>query len=302
MGWGDPVGIATIVAASAPLSGAIGHDGRMSDPGAYGEAFADVYDQWYHDVTDAEATARFVAERCRSGLVVEVGVGTGRLAGPLVEQGLRVVGVDASVSMLDRCRARGLGPRLQLVRADMAAMPLAATDRARGRAPVGVVLVAFNTLFNLTTEGGQRAVFDQAASLLDPEGVLITETLDAEAFDHQAGTSLGIREIDDRGLTVVATEVDPVVQTIVGRHVAISGSGVRVRPWTLRWSTADQLDGYATAAGLELVERYPSWAGPGAVDGPTTGVHVSVYRPDPGTGPEPGPPLGPTPAPDRFES
>lgn len=253
----------------------------MNDPGAYGEAFADVYDQWYHDVTDAEATARFVAERCRTGLVVEVGVGTGRLAGPLLEQGLTVIGIDASISMLARCRARDLGPRLHLVRADMAAMPLAPLDRAE--APVGAVLIAFNTLFNLATEQGQRAVFGQAARLLSPDGALITETLDAEAFDRQPGTSLGVRDRGDDGLTVVATDVDPVSQTIVGRHVAITGSGVEVRPWTLRWSTVDQLDDYAAGAGLGLVERHPAWTGPGTgqeeVGGVATGVHISVYRP-----------------------
>ncbi|MCP3989790.1 MAG: class I SAM-dependent methyltransferase, partial [Actinomycetia bacterium] len=85
---------------SAPLA----HDDQMNDPGAYGEAFADVYDEWYQDVTDAQETARFVAERCPTGLVVEIGVGTGRLATPLLDRGLTVIGVDASVSMLSQCR------------------------------------------------------------------------------------------------------------------------------------------------------------------------------------------------------
>ncbi len=74
---------------------------------------------------------------------------------------------------------------------------------------------------------------------------------------------------------MVATEVDPEAQTIVGRHVAIGDTGIEVRPWTLRWSTVEQLDGYATAAGLVLSERYPDWTGQSTS---STGVHISVYR------------------------
>ncbi len=248
----------------------------MSNPGAYGEAFADVYDHWYQDVTDAEATARFVAQRCPSRLVVEIGVGTGRLAATLLDQGLTVIGVDASTSMLARCQARGFGPRLHLVLADMAAMPIADSDHTGGGASVGAVLIAFNTLFNLPSESGQRAVFQQAAHMLDAGGALITETLDADTLDRQAGMSVGVRNRDDEALTVVATEVDPEAQTIVGRHVAISNTGIDIRPWTLRWSTVDQLDDYADAAGLVLTERYPDWTG--RPTSSSSGVYISVYQ------------------------
>ena len=48
----------------------------------YGEGFADVYDEWYADVTDVRATVtRMVELAGPGGRVLELGVGTGRLAG-----------------------------------------------------------------------------------------------------------------------------------------------------------------------------------------------------------------------------
>jgi ubiquinone/menaquinone biosynthesis C-methylase UbiE len=280
------------------------------DAAAYGDAFADVYDRWYHDVTDAEGTARFVADRCPPGLpVVELGVGTGRLVGPLLTYGLTVIGVDASAPMLAQCHRRRFGPGLHLVRADMAHLPL--------RGPVGVVLIAFNTLFNLPTARGQQSVFDRAAHVLAPDGALIVETLDPGAFDRRAGTSIGVREPTAAGVTVVATDVDPAAQTITGHHVEISHRGVHVRPWHLRWAGTRELDRFGTAAGLTLTERHAGWSAGGSPTGDSAaggqerpagtrspghdapestatvgergtestggGVHISVYQP-PGAG------------------
>ena len=69
----------------------------------YGDAFADVYDDWYHDVSDAMATVDLIADLARDNAdlpVLELGVGTGRIAVPLASRGVRVVGVDASPAML----------------------------------------------------------------------------------------------------------------------------------------------------------------------------------------------------------
>ena len=74
---------------------------------SYGEAFADVYDDWYGEISDPATTASFVVGLAgRDGVVLELGVGTGRLAMPIVASVGRFVGVDTSSRMLDRWRAR----------------------------------------------------------------------------------------------------------------------------------------------------------------------------------------------------
>ena len=236
-------------------------------PDAYGESFADVYDNWYEGVTDAEATAGFVAARCGSGPVLELGVGTGRLARPLGELGLPVIGVDASASMLRRCARRCSQLPVRSIQADMAALPL------RGR--FAAVLIGFNTLFNLPTAAAQQQLFAELAPLLAEQGVVVVEAQDGRMLATGPRRSIGVRSRTAEGVVVVGTALDPVAQTIAGQHVELSASGIRFRPWFLRWATPEQMDGFATAAGMALTERHADWHLT-----PYTGsrdAHVSVY-------------------------
>lgn len=242
----------------------------MERPDAYGESFADVYDEWYGDVTDAEATARFVAARHRGGPVLELGVGTGRLARPLQAAGCWVVGLDASAAMLAGCVDPAKGSPVPAVRADLALPPF--------RPAFGAVLLAFNTLFNLPSEDRQRALFAQVALLLRGDGVLVVETTNAEVLTDGPTRSLAVSRFHHDGVTVVATALDPDAQTITGQHLDLRDGGVHARPWLLRWSTVSQLDSFATEAGLRLTERYASWDG--ATFSAASSAAVSVYRVD----------------------
>lgn len=232
---------------------------------AYGRSFSDVYDRWYEGVSDAQATARFMAKRCENGLVLELGVGSGRLAVPLVEHGLAVIGLDGSAPMLELC------PRpapLSLVRADMRALPFSGV--------VGGALIAFNTLFNLSSEAQQFDLLAELGTLLGPEGVIVIEALDLSALPAGPEHSIGVRQFDRDGLVVTATQLDQDQQTLTGQHLQIDHSGVSVRPWRLRWLTPDQLDVLADRAGLVLSERYRSWIEEPFSRGSET--HISVYR------------------------
>lgn len=77
-------------------------------------------------------------------------------------------------------------------------------------------------------------------------------------------------------VTAVATIVDGAQQTISGCHVAVDDDGVALFPWTVRWSTPDQIDGYAERAGLVRTERHGDWHG--GRFSPAGGIHISVYR------------------------
>ena len=68
----------------------------------YGDAFADVYDDWYQQVTDVEGTADLISDLSGGLEVLELGVGTGRLALPIARKGVPVSGVAASPAMLNR--------------------------------------------------------------------------------------------------------------------------------------------------------------------------------------------------------
>ena len=151
-----------------------GHDGYGAD--TYGESFADVYDDWYADVSDVDATVATIARLAGDGPVLELGVGTGRLAIPLAAAGVRVVGVDASPSMLRLLADKPGADAVTVVLADMAHLaegPGAEEIAAAG--PYTVAFAAFNTFFNLATPDDQRRCLEGVFDLLVPGGVLVIE-------------------------------------------------------------------------------------------------------------------------------
>jgi hypothetical protein len=144
------------------------------------------------------------------------------------------------------------------------------------RGPLGGVLIAFNTLFNLATEAEQRLLLDQIGGLLGDDGALVVEALDLSALVDGPANSIGVRTADERALVVTATQLDRRAQTLSGQHLEIGDNGVAIRPWRLRWLTPTQLDEAAVEAGLVLSERFGGWS-----EEPFTehcDTHISVYR------------------------
>ena len=69
------------------------------------DAIAELYDPWSASVV--EDVAFYLSEARRSGgPVVELGVGTGRIAVPIAADGTKVIGIDSSRAMLDICARR----------------------------------------------------------------------------------------------------------------------------------------------------------------------------------------------------
>ena len=112
---------------------------RSYDPATYGEGMADVYDDWYGEVGDVEAAVACLAALAGGGPVLELGVGTGRLAVPLATTGLEVHGIDSSPSMVARLRTKLGGEHIAVTIGDMAG--------AEPPGPFSLVFAAINTFF-----------------------------------------------------------------------------------------------------------------------------------------------------------
>lgn len=242
----------------------------------YGDRFADVYDDWYEDVSDVAATVARVdalVARAGGGPVLELGAGSGRLAVPLATRGLDVWALDASSAMLDRLAAKPGGDRVATVQGDMADLDLGPGAPER----FAVVLCAFNTLFNLTDTGAQRRCLTRAAQVLDPAGRLLVEAFvpPPGGEDEAAVGAVEPRHIGLDEVVLTVSRLDPATRTVTGQHVQITERGVRLRPWVLHYAAPDELDALAAAAGLSLVERHAGWrAEPFTASSP---VHVSAY-------------------------
>ena len=242
---------------------------------SYGEAFADVYDDWYATVTDVDATVALVSRLAGpAGHVLELGVGTGRLAIPIAGAGLTVTGIDASAAMLDRLAAVDADRSITVVHGDMV------DDLPDG--PFDVVLAAYNTLFNLVDDGAQQRCFRTVAARLAPGGSFVVETFVPDAAtDHpsSAGSSVEVRSMGVDHVVLSVSRHAPAEQRAEGQFVTLTeAGGVRLRPWMVRWSTPDELDAMAAASGLTLAERWADMSmTPFTDDSPH---HVSVYRPN----------------------
>jgi SAM-dependent methyltransferase len=132
------------------------------------DAIAELYDPWSRSVT--EDVDFYVAEaRKAGGPVVELGVGTGRIAVPTAERGVRVVGVDSSAGMLEVCRRRaeeaGVAELLDLRLGDLRRPPV--EERVR------LVTAPFRSLLHLRTDEERLVALRAALKLLEPGGRLV---------------------------------------------------------------------------------------------------------------------------------
>src|SRR5215468_7486221 len=102
-------------------------------------------------VKTSERAVEFLAAAAGRGPILELGVGTGRLALPLVQRGFVVHGIDASPAMVARLRAKPGGDRVTITMGDFADLAVA------GR--FSLIFVAFNTFFGLLTQEAQIRCF-----------------------------------------------------------------------------------------------------------------------------------------------
>lgn len=252
------------------------HDDRFGMAGyradTYGEAFADVYDDWYGDLGDDD----FVSMMCASlpgtpVRVLELGVGTGRLvdawrrARPGVADD--IVGVDSSVSMLDIARVR-LGDTTTLVQGDF--------SRTLPDGPFDVVFAGYNTLFNLPDDGAVSGCLGRVARVLAPGGMLFLDLVTPPA--STGGDNVSVRSMTTSDVVLSISRHDASAQRIEGQFVQFRhGEQVRLRPWSVRYLFPAQLDALAGAAGLSLSRRIGDGHGaPFDPDGPR---HISCYVP-----------------------
>lgn len=234
---------------------------------SFGEATAEGYDAGTAGM-DTDAAVDFLAAAAGDGPALELAIGTGRVALPLAERGVRVDGIDLSTAMVGKLRAKPGGNRLDVTIGDFADVDVPGTYR--------LAYVVFNTLFNLLTQDDQVRCFQNVAAHLTEDGCFVVEafvpTYLTRLRDDQYVDAEQIR-VD--AVTLDVGRHDPVNQTLEETHVVLSGRGVQLFPIVCRYAWPAELDLMARLAGLRLRERWGGWRGE-----PFTAAsrsHVSVY-------------------------
>jgi SAM-dependent methyltransferase len=231
----------------------------------YGDRIAEVYDRW-HGGQDP-LTVSTLLELARGGPVLELGIGTGRVALPLQEKGVRVSGLDASEAMIAKLRSKPGGASLPVTIGDFADVNI--------EGKFSLVCVLFNTFFALLTQSDQVRCFANVARHLEPEGVFLIEAFvpDLARFRGRQDVRAIRVEQDDVALDVAL--VDPAQQLITCQHVVLTPDGIRFYPVRMRYAWPSELDLMARLAGLRLTNRWGGWDR-SAFTGESTS-HVSVY-------------------------
>lgn len=242
----------------------------QSDEKIYGDRWAPYYDDIYNGAE--EATVEFLAGLAGSPpRALELAIGTGRIALPLVRKGIEVVGIDISEDMVDRMRAKPGGEAIEVVIGDFGDVGI------EGHFPL--VYLAFNTLFVLLTQERQVECFANVAEHLEPGGRFVLDAFVPDMFRWDSdNTRMGVSSIssvDEHAYEMsVHHPVEQRTETHVVRRLA-SGESV-VLPVSVRYVWPSEMDLMARLAGLELENRW-DWYDRRSFD-ENSGQHVSVYR------------------------
>ena len=180
-------------------------------------------------------------EPLAGGGVLELAIGTGRIAVPLAERGVRVAGIDLSPDMVAELRKK------------TDAIPVAIGDYATTRVdgPFSLVYIVFNSISNQTTQEGQVATFANAAAHLEPGGCFIVEV------GTKNRQRLTVFDLSDTHVGV--DEYDADTQRLVSHHFTLVDGSWRRISMPFRSASPGEFDLMAQLAGLRLRERWADW-------------------------------------------
>jgi SAM-dependent methyltransferase len=213
----------------------------------FGEDVAARYDDETPDMP-VEPVVDFLVERARGGPVLELAIGTGRIALPLAARGLRVTGIDLSKEMVAQLRTKPGGDDIDVTIGDIA------TTRVDGTFTLAYLV--YNTIQNLTTQDAQVACFENVAAHLEPGGMFVIEV----GLPDVSGERLRIFDFGDRHVGI--DEYDVANQGLVSHHYTRSDDGsFRYGSGPFRYVWPSELDLMARIAGLTPRERYSGWRG-----------------------------------------
>jgi SAM-dependent methyltransferase len=238
----------------------------------FGERVAARYDERYGYQSDPAVVGPmvdFLAELASDGAALELGIGTGRIALPLAQRGVRVHGIDLSEAMLARLHAKPGAEQIGVTVGDFATATVDAT--------FSVAYLVANTIMNLTTQEEQVDCFRNVAAHLEPGGCFVVEVLVPGLRRLPPGETLQPFDVSSTHLGF--DEYDVARQGVVSHHYWIADGQVEVLSPPFRYVWPSELDLMARLAEMSLRERWSSWTREPFTSESTK--HISVWEKPP---------------------
>jgi hypothetical protein len=236
----------------------------------WGPDVARRYDETSADMFAPEVVGpavEFLAALAGDGAALELGVGTGRIALPLSERGVRVHGIDLSPAMVAELRSKPGAERIDVTIGDFA------STRVEGE--FSLAYVVYSTIMNLTTQEEQVACFRNVAAHLRAGGCFVVEVMVPELRRLPPGQSFVPFDVSPPH--VGFDEYDVVSQRLVSHHYGRRDDGLFEAvsiPFRYVWPA--ELDLMAQLAGLTLRERWGGWRREAFTE--LSPDHVSVWE------------------------
>jgi SAM-dependent methyltransferase len=196
-----------------------------------------------------DPVVQFLSDIAGTGAVLELGVGTGRIALPLSRRGLRVHGIELSPAMIAEMRTKPGGNDIGVTIGDFATTTVDGT--------FGLAYLVYNTIMNLTTQAEQVACFRNVAAHLEPGGCFVIEVMVPELQRLPPGETV-------RAFTVTPThlgfdEYDVATQILFSHHYWLVDGKLETFSAPFRYVWPSELDLMALLAGMSLRERWSNW-------------------------------------------
>jgi SAM-dependent methyltransferase len=221
----------------------------------FGERIAANYATlWPHlfDPAMVNPAVDFLADLARGGAVLELGIGTGRLALPLSRRGLAVHGIELSPDMLEQLRREPGGEAVDVTLGDFASAQVEGGDEA-----FSLAYLVRNTIMNLTTQDEQVACFVNVARHLCEGGRFVIEVIVPELRRLPPVETVRMFVLDPVHLAF--DEYDVASQRSVSHHYWDHGDRIETFSAPFRYVWPAELDLMARIAGMSRRERWGDW-------------------------------------------
>jgi SAM-dependent methyltransferase len=219
---------------------------------------------------DTDATMAGLLEITKGERVLELGVGTGRVAIPLAASGLEVHGIELDSDMADQLHTKPGAERVQVHLGDMTDVDV--------EGDFDLVYAVFGTLFMLDSQDSQVRCIANVARHLSAQGRFVVEALVPRPDTYTDHRRITLVHASLEQIIINLSVHDPVRQVVETHQLWLSSDGVDIVPNRIRYSWPAELDLMARLAGLELVDRWADWDGRPFTEDDER--HISIYGRD----------------------
>lgn len=235
----------------------------------YGDEWSRLWQVYFAKRPDTDLAVQCLAGWADGGDVLELGVGSGRVAIPLASYCRTLHGIDTSEGMLRELRAKEGGERVQATLGDV-------TDFTFEGLKFNLVYFISWGLQMLLSEKLKLRCFERAAEHLQAGGRFIIEGMHPEGYPFSSG-GLGTLKID-RASTILNGEIHrPWEQMVLNSLIfLVDNESPRVHTTASHYIATNRLDEIAASVGLVLENAYSDWKCSPLMD--SSPSMIRVYR------------------------